>query len=74
MKEENYNLMKLKYKVSVTIEGYPAEIIDELVNTGLYGNSRAEGLRNLAFSRIEKIISDGILENIRELKRKKEES
>ncbi len=74
MKEENYNLMKLKYKVSVTIEGYPAEIIDELVNTGLYGNSRAEVLRNLAFSRIEKIISDGILENIRELKRKKEES
>ena len=74
MKEENYNLMKLKYKVSVTIEGYPAEIIDELVNTGLYGNSRSEVLRNLAFSRIEKIISDGILENIRELKRKKEES
>ena len=74
MKEENYNLRKLKYKVSVTIEGYPAEIIDELVNTGLYGNSRAEVLRNLAFSRIEKIISDGILENIRELKRKKEES
>ena len=74
MKEENYNLRKLKYKVSVTIEGYPAEIIDELVNTGLYGNSRSEVLRNLAFSRIEKIISDGILENIRELKRKKEES
>jgi len=73
MKEENYNLMKLKYKVSVTIEGYPAEIIDELVNTGLYGNSRAEVLRNLAFSRIEKIITDGILESIRELKRKKSE-
>ena len=73
MKEENYNLMKLKYKVSVTIEGYPAEIIDELVNTGLYGNSRSEVLRNLAFSRIEKIITDGILESIRELKRKKSE-
>ena len=73
MKEENYNLRKLKYKVSVTIEGYPAEIIDELVNTGLYGNSRAEVLRNLAFSRIEKIITDGILESIRELKRKKSE-
>lgn len=73
MKDKDYNPRNLKYQVKITIDGYPAEIIDELAASGLYGGSRAEVVKNLAFSKIEMILKDRLLENIRELQRKRDE-
>lgn len=67
--------MKRKYTVRVELEGYEREIIgylDQLVETGLYGNNRGEVLKNLATKTLRRELrGDGILRNIEDILKKK---
>jgi len=58
------------YRITSKVEFYnlSAEIIEYLIGTGLYGNNRAEVIQGLANRTIERLVKDGIVPTIKELK------
>lgn len=59
------------YRTASKVEFYQdsARIIDYLIGTGLYGNSRAEVIQNLTNKSIEHLVKDKIIPSIEEVER-----
>ena len=64
--------MRKLYKITSEVEFYnlSAETIEYLIDTGLYGNSRSEVIQTLANKSIEKLVKDGIVPTIEELRKR----
>ena len=63
---------KKTYRVELELEDYPAYAIDQLLRTGLYGNSREKVVENLVLKGlIGELCSDGLLGKVDEIMGKK---
>ncbi len=61
-----------RYRVEIEFVDYPAFAIDELLRTGLYGNSRRAVVKNLVLKGlIGELSEDGLLRKIDEIVGKK---
>lgn len=50
-------------QISVTVPPNALRLIDQALETGLYGNTRAEVMRAMILDQLKKLLADGVVSN-----------